>query len=239
MGYTAVQIMIEPSVLKTKSPFFIIAKNFFIFGLLWILSSFLYGVFDYESYSSIFIYLISFYAIYFFGYLISKPILADLDSNTLNRVKFLSLIFFALYYVIIPLRFFLFDINSELYGFRVGFGFVFPLWTLTPIFITNLKNKFYIYLCVLLCAIEVIFWVMFFKMSGSEFYKRPSSVAMFTSSLVFALTFPWYLSWLREIDINKWVLPFFFKEDRFISKLISWVVIGLGSLFMFLFYLFF
>jgi len=239
MGYTAVQIMIEPSVLRTKSPFSIIAKNFFIFGLLWILSSFLYGVFDYESYSSIFIYLISFYAIYFFGYLISKPILADLDSNTLNRVKFLSLIFFALYYIIIPLRFFLFDINNDLYGFRLGFGFIFPFWTLTPIFITNLKNKFYIYLCVLLCALEVIFWVMFFKMSESEIYKRPSSVAMFTSSIIFALTFPWYLSWLREIDINKWVLPFFFKEDRFISKLISWIVIGLGSLFMLLFYLFF
>ncbi|YCO58459.1 hypothetical protein ACL9Z5_001740 [Acinetobacter calcoaceticus] len=167
----------------------------------------------------------------FFGYLISKPIVLGLDFNTLNRVKFLSLIFFALYYIIISLRFFLFDINNDLYGFR--FGFVFPFWTLTPIFITNLKNKFYIYLCVLLCALEVIFWVMFFKMSESEFYKRPSSVAMFTSSLVFALTFPWYLSWLREIDINKWVLPFFFKEDRFISKLISWVVIGLGSLFMF------
>ncbi|MEN8405689.1 hypothetical protein [Acinetobacter seifertii] len=232
-------VVIEQSVLRTKSPFFIIAKNFFIFGLLWILSSFLYGVFDYESYSSIFIYLISFYAIYFFGYLISKPILTDLDFNTLNRVKFLSLMFFALYYVIVPLRFFLFDINNELYGFRLGFGLVFPLWTLTPIFITNLKNKFYIYLCVLLCAIEVIFWVIFFKMSESEFYKRPSSVAMFTSSLIFALTFPLYLYWLREIDIKKWVSPFFFKEDRFISKLISWVVIGLGSLFMFLFYLFF
>ncbi|MEO9278504.1 hypothetical protein ABFY81_01145 [Acinetobacter sp. WA-87] len=232
-------VVIEQSVLRTKSPFFIIAKNFFIFGLLWILSSFLYGVFDYESYSSIFIYLISFYATYFFGYLISKPIVLDLDSNTFNRVKFLSLIFFALYYVIIPLRFFLFDINNELYGFRVGFGFVFPFWTLTPIFITNLKNKFYIYLCVLLCALEVIFWILFFKMSGSEFYKRPSFVAMFTSSLVFALTFPWYLSWLREIDINKWVLPFFFKEYRFTSKLISWIAIGLGSLFMFLFYLFF
>lgn len=231
--------MIEPSVFRTKSPFFIIAKNFFIFGLLWILSSFLYGVFDYESYSSIFIYLISFYAIYFFGYLISKPIVLDLDSNTLNRVKFLSLIFFALYYIIVPLRCFLVEIHHGLYGFRLGFGFVFPFWILTPIFITNLKNKFYIYLCVLLCALEVIFWVMFFKMTESEFYKRPSSVAMFTSSLVFALTFPWYLSWLREIDINKWILPFFFKEDRFISKLISGVVIGLGSLFMFLFYLFF
>jgi len=231
--------VIESSVLRTKSPFFIIAKNFFIFGLLWILSSFLYGVFDYESYSSIFIYLISFYTTYFFGYLISKPIVSDLDSNTLNRVKFLSLIFFTLYYVIVPIRCFLVEIHHGLYGFRLDFGFVFPFWTLTPIFITNLKNKFYIYLCVLLCALEVIFWVMFFKMSGSEFYKRPSSVAMFTSSLVFALTFPWYLSWLREIDINKWVLPFFFKEDRFISKLISWVAIGLGSFFMFLFYLFF
>jgi len=231
--------VIESSVIKEKSPFFIITKNFFIFGLLWILSSFLYGVFDYDSYSSIFIYLISFYAIYFFGYLISKPILADLDSNTLNRVKFLSLIFFALYYVIVPLRCFLFEIQHDLYGFRLFFGFVFPFWTLTPIFITNLKNKFYIYLCVLLCALEVIFWKLFFKMSESEFYKIPLSVGMFTSSLVFALTFPWYLSWLREIDINKWVLPFFFKEDRFISKLISRVAIGLGSFFMFLFYLFF
>lgn len=46
MGYTAVQIMIEPSVLRTKSPFFIIAKNFFIFGLLWFLYLFLYGVFN-------------------------------------------------------------------------------------------------------------------------------------------------------------------------------------------------
>ncbi|MFI8146838.1 hypothetical protein [Acinetobacter sp. ABJ_C5_2] len=232
-------VVIEPSVLRTKSPFFIIAKNFFIFGLLWILSSFLYGVFDYESYSSIFIYLISFYATYFFGYLISKPIVSDLDSNTLNRVKFLSLIFFTLYYVIVPIRCFLVEIHHGLYGLRLMFGFIYPFWILTPIFITNLKNKFYIYLCVLLCALEVIFWILFFKMSGSEFYKRPSSVAMFTSSLVFALTFPLYLSWLKKIDINKWVLPFFFKEDRFISKLISWVVIGLGSLFMFLFYLFF
>ncbi|MEQ1081302.1 hypothetical protein [Acinetobacter seifertii] len=232
-------VVIEPSVLRTTSPFFIIAKNFFIFGLLWILSSFLYGVFDYESYSSLFIYLISFYATYFFGYLISKSVVIDLDYNTLNRVKFLSLIFFALYYIIVPLRCFLVEIHHGLYGFRLVFGFIFPFWTLTPIFITNLKNKFCIYLCVLLCALEVIFWILFFKMSGSEFYKRPSSVAMFTSSLVFALTFPLYLYWLREIDINKWVLPFFFKEDRFISKLISWVVIGLGSLFMFLFYLFF
>lgn len=231
------KILIELSVLRTKSPFFIIAKNFFIFGLLWVLFLFLYGVFDPESYFFIFIYLISFYATYFFGYLISKPIVSDLDSKTLNRVKFLSLIFFALYYVIIPLRFFLFDINNDLYGFRLGFGLVFPFWTLTPIFITNLKNKFYIYLCILLCALEVIFWVIFFKMSDSEFYKRSSSVAMFTSSLIFALTFPWYLSWLREIDINKWVLSFFFKEDRFISKLISWIAIGLGSCFMLLFYL--
>lgn len=233
------QIMIEPSVIRTKSPFFIITKNFFIFGLLWILSLFLYGDFDTKSYFFIFIYLISFYATYFFGYLISKPIVADLDSNTLNRVKFLSLIFFTLYYVIVPLRCFLVEIHDGLYGFRLGFGFGFPFWTLTPIFITNLKNKFYIYLCVLLCTLEVIFWILFFKISGSEFYKRPLSVGMFVGSLIFALTFPWYLSWLREIDINKWVLPFFFKEDRFISKLISWVAIGLGSFFMFLFYLFF
>ncbi|MDS7929707.1 hypothetical protein RMB13_09490 [Acinetobacter sp. V102_4] len=231
------EIMIEPSVPRTKSPFFIIAKNFFIFGLLWILSLFLYGIFEYDSYFSIFIYLISFYATYFFGYLISKPIVLDLDSNTLNRVKFLSLIFFTLYYVIVPLRCFLFDIHNDLYGFRLVFGFVFPFWTLTPIFITNLKNKFYIYLCVLLCALEVIFGILFFKMSESEFYKIPLSVGMFVGSLIFALTFPWYLSWLREIDINKWVLPFFFKEDRFISKLISWVAIGLGCFFMFFFYL--
>jgi len=231
--------MIEPSVLRTKSPFFIIAKNFFIFGLLWILSLFLYGDFDTKSYFFIFIYLISFYATYFLGYLISKPILADLDSNTLNHVKFLSLIFFTLYYVIVPLRCFLVEIHDGLYGFRLGFGFVFPFWTLTPIFIINLKDKFYIYLCVLLCALEVIFWILLSKMSGSEFYKRPLSVAMFVDSLIFALTFPWYLSWLREIDIKKWVLPFFFKEDRFISKVISWVTIGLGSCFMFLFYFFF
>ncbi|PIL61537.1 hypothetical protein, partial [Acinetobacter baumannii] len=184
-------------------------------------------------------YLISFYATYFFGYLISKPIVADLDSNTLNQVKFLSLIFFTLYYVIVPLRCFLVEIHDGLYGFRLGFGFVFPFWTLTPIFITNQKNKFYIYLCVLLCALEVIFWILFSKMSGSEFYKRPLSVAMFVSSLIFALTFPWYLSWLREIDIKKWVLPCFFKEDRFISKIVSWVTIGLGSCFMSLFYFFF
>ncbi|WP_228156337.1 hypothetical protein [Acinetobacter seifertii] len=76
-------------------------------------------------------------------------------------------------------------------------------------------------------------------MSGDEFYKRPSSIGMFAGTLIFALTFPLYLSWLKKIDINKWVLPFFFKEDRFISKLISGVVIGIGSLFMFLFYTFF
>lgn len=172
---------------------------------------------------------------YLFIYLVSML----LDDNSVKRVGDLSLILFFLYYIIVFPRYYFLDGDHDLYGFRLGFGFVFPFWTLTPIFITNLKNKFYIYLCVLLCVLEVIFWVMFFKMSESEFYKRPSSVAMFTSSLVFALTFPWYLSWLREIDINKWVLPFFFKEDRFISKLISWVVIGLGSLFMFLFYLFF
>ncbi|WP_430613832.1 hypothetical protein [Acinetobacter baumannii] len=137
----------------------------------------------------------------------------------LNQVKFLSLIFFTLYYVIVPLRCFLVEIHDGLYGFRLGFGFVFPFWTLTPIFITNQKNKFYIYLCVLLCALEVIFWILFSKMSGSKFYKRPLSVAMFVSSLIFALTFPWYLSWLREIDIKKWVLPCFFKEDRFISMI--------------------
>lgn len=232
-------VVIEPSVLRTKSPFFIIAKNFFIFGLFWILSLFLYGVFDYESYFSIFTYLISFYAIYFFGYLILKPVVTDLDYDSVKRVSNLSLILFALYYVIVPLRSFLVEIHDGLYGLRLMFGFIYPFWILTPIFIINLKNKFYIYLCVLLCALEVIFCILFFKMSGSEFYKRLSSVAMFTSSLVFALTFPLYLSWLKKIDINKWVLPFFFKEDRFISKLISGVVIGLGSLFMFLFYLFF
>lgn len=229
--------VIESSVIKEKSPFFIITKNLFIFGSLWVLFLFLYGIFDPESYFSIFIYLINFYITYFFGYLIFKPIVTNLDSNTLNRVKFLSLLLLALYYIIVPLRCFLFDINNDLYGLRLGFGFIYPFWILTPTFITNLKNKFYIYLCVLLCALEVIFWILFFKMSGSEFYKRPPSVGMFVSSLIFALTFPWYLSWLREIDINKWVLPFFFKEDRFISKLISWVAIGLGCFFMFFFYL--
>lgn len=58
-------VVIEPSALRTKSPYFIIAKNFFIFGLLWILSLLLYGNFDPESYSSIFIYITSFYATYF------------------------------------------------------------------------------------------------------------------------------------------------------------------------------
>lgn len=232
-------VVIEPSPLRTKSPFFIIAKNFIIFGLLWILSLFLYGVFDYGSYSSIFIYLISFYAIYFFGYLILKPVVTDLDYDSVKRVSSLSLILFALYYVIVPLRSFLVEIHHGLYGLRLMFGFIYPFWILTPIFITNLKNKFCIYLCVLLCALEVIFWILFFKMSGSEFYKTPLSVCMFAGVLIFALTFPLYLSWLKKIDINKWILPFFFKEDRFISKLISGVVIGLGSLFMFLFYLFF
>ncbi|WP_406565097.1 hypothetical protein [Acinetobacter calcoaceticus] len=231
--------MIEPSVLRTRSPFFIITKNFFIFGLLWILSLFLYGGFDPESYFSIFIYLISFYATYFFGYLILKPLVADLDDNSVKRVGNLSLILFALYYIIVFPRYYFLDGDHDLYGFRLMFGFIYPIWILTPIFIANLKNKFYIYLCVLLCALEVIFWILFFKMSGSEFYKRPLSIAMFAGSLIFALTFPWYLSWLREIDINKWILPLFFKEDRFISKLISWVAIGLGSCFMFLFYFFF
>lgn len=232
-------VVIEPSVLRTKSPFFIIAKNFFIFGLLWILSLFLYGVFDYESYSSIFIYLISFYAVYFLGYLILKPVVTDLDYDSVKRVSNLSLILFALYYVIVPLRGFLVEIHDGLYGLRLMFGFIYPIWILTPIFITNPKNKFYIYLCVLVCALEVIFWILFFKMTGSKFYKDPLSVSMFAGNFIFALTFPLYLSWLRKIDINKWVLPFFFKEHRFISKLISWVVIGLGSFFMFLFYLFF
>lgn len=228
--------MIEPSVLRNKSPFFIITKNFFIFGFLWILSLFLYGNFEYESYFSIFTYLISFYATYFFGYLIFKPILTDLDDDSVKRVRNLSLILFAFYYVIVPLRSFLVEIHDGLYGLRLMFGFIYPFWILTPIFITNPKNKFYLYLCVLLCALEVMFWILFFKMSGPEFYKRPSSVGMFAGTLIFALTFPLYLSWLRKIDINKWVLPFFFKEDRFISKLISWVVIGLGSVFMLLFY---
>ncbi|MEQ1110094.1 hypothetical protein [Acinetobacter seifertii] len=232
-------VVIEPSVLRTKSPFFIIAKNFFIFGLLWILSLFLYGVFDYESYSSIFIYLISFYAVYFLEYLILKPVVTDLDYDSVKRVSNLSLILFALYYVIVPLRGFLVEIHHDLYGLRLMFGFIYPIWILTPIFITNPKNKFYIYLCVLVCALEVIFWILFFKMTGSKFYKDPLSVSMFAGNFIFALTFPLYLSWLRKIDINKWVLPFFFKEHRFISKLISWVVIGLGSFFMFLFYLFF
>ncbi|MDK4793767.1 MAG: hypothetical protein OC189_17335 [Acinetobacter sp.] len=232
-------VVIEQSVLRTKSPFFIIAKNFFIFGLLWILSSFLYGVFDYESYFSIFIYLTSSYATYFFGYLIFKPVVTDLDDNSVKRVENLSLILLVLYYTIVPLRSFLVEIHHDLYGLRLMFGFIYPIWILTPIFITNPKNKFYIYLCVLVCALEVIFWILFFKMTGSKFYKDPLSVSMFAGVLIFALTFPLYLSWLKKIDINKWILPFFFKEDRFISKLISWVVIGLGSLFMFLFYLFF
>lgn len=235
------QVVSEPSVLRTKSSFFIITKNFFIFGFLWILSLFLCRNFDYESYFSIFIYLTNFYITYFFGYLIFKPIVRDLDHDSVKRVKNLSLILFVLYYTKVPLRSFLFGIPHSLYDYRIGIGFVFvyPFWLLTPIFITNLKNKFYIYLCVVLCVLEVISGILFFKMSGDEFYKRPSSVGIFAGTLIFALTFPLYLSWLKKIDINKWVLPFFFKEDRFISKLISGVVIGLGSLFMFLFYLFF
>lgn len=230
-------VVIEPSVLRTKSPFFIIAKNFFIFGLLWILSLFLYGVFDYESYSSIFIYLISFYTTYFFGYLILKSVVTDLDDNSVKRVRNLSLILFSLYYVIVFPRYNFLGGDHDLYGLRLMFGFIYPVWILTPIFITNPKNKLYIYLCVLLCVLEVIFWILFFKISGSKFYKNPLSVSMFAGTLIYALTFPLYLFWLRKIDINKWVLPFFFKEHRFISKLISWVAIGLGSSFMFLFYL--
>ncbi len=123
-------VVIEPSVLRTKSPFFIIAKNFFIFGLLWILSLFLYGVFDYESYSSIFIYLISFYAVYFLGYLILKPVVTDLDYDSVKRVSNLSLILLVIYYIIIPLRCFLVEIHDGLYGLRLMFGFISPFWIL-------------------------------------------------------------------------------------------------------------
>ncbi|EXH13975.1 MULTISPECIES: hypothetical protein [Acinetobacter] len=231
--------MINSSIIRKKSSIFIIIKGFFIFGLIWLLSLVLYGLINFESYYSSIIYLINFYITYFIGYFVFKNVIGSSDCNDVDRVKYLSLILFFIYYIIVFPRYYLLEGKHDLYGFRLIFGFIYPIWILTPIFITNPKSKFYVYLCILLCTLEVIFWILFFKMSGSEFYKRPSFVSVLISSFIFALTFPWYLSWLRKIDIKKWTFPFFFKENSFISKLISWVAIGFGSFFMFLFFFFF
>ncbi len=59
-----------------------------------------------------------FYAVYFLGYLILKPVVTDLDYDSVKRVSNLSLILLVIYYII-PLRCFLVEIHDGLYGLRL------------------------------------------------------------------------------------------------------------------------
>lgn len=183
-------------------------------------------------------YITYFYFAYLLGFCILKQVyIRNKDNICFDKVRVLIYFLLVAYYFLIFFRYYFFDIEHDLYGFRLMLGFIYPFWILTPLFLFNSKVKFNVYLCIVLCIVEIIFWFLFFKISGSDFYKRPTFVSVMISSLIFTLTFPRYLSWLQKIDVDKWVAPFFIKQERILSKVISWLAIVLGGLFMFLFYL--
>ncbi|MFC3171639.1 hypothetical protein [Acinetobacter vivianii] len=232
---------------EKDSPFTIILKGFSTFGLIFIFSGFYLGFsIELYSYTGLNIdnvaltvwYLSYFYISYLLGFCILKQVyIRNKDNISLDKVSILIYFLLAAYYFLIFPRYYLFDGKHDLYGFRLMLGFIYPFWILTPLFLSNSKVKFNVYLCLVLCIAEIIFWILFFKVNISDFYKRPNFLIVVISSLIFTLTFPRYLSWLQKIDVDKWVAPFFLKQERILSKVISWLAIVLGGLFMFLFYL--
>ncbi|WP_332605354.1 hypothetical protein [Acinetobacter sp. ESBL14] len=231
---------------EKDSPFAIILKGFSTFGLIFIFSGFYLGFsIELYSYTGLNIdnfalavwYLSYFYISYLLGFCILKQVyIRNKDNICFDKVSILIYFLLAAYYFLIFPRYYFFDGKHDLYGFRLMLGFIYPFWILTPLFFSNFKTKFNVYLCVFLCIAEIIFWFLFFKTSGFDFYKRPTFVSVMISSLIFTLTFPRYLSWLKKIDVDKWVTPLFLKKERAISWIISWIAIVSGGLFMLLFY---
>ncbi|WP_333977667.1 hypothetical protein [Acinetobacter colistiniresistens] len=182
-------------------------------------------------------YITYFYVAYLLGFCMLKQVyIRNKDNIYFDKVRALIYFLLAAYYFLIFPRYYFFDGKHDLYGFRFMLGFIYPFWILTPLFLSNFKVKFNVYLCIVLCMAEIIFWFLFFKISGSDFYKRPTFVSVMISSLIFTLTFPWYLSWLQKVDVDKWVAPLFLKKERAISWIISWIAIVSGGLFMLFFY---
>ncbi|GEM_PF-2066357 len=222
-------------------------KSFAIFGLIFILFSFFSGLsVGLYNYSGLeldgiaqFIWCITyFYFAYLLGFCLLKHVyMRNKDNISFGKVEILTYLLLAAYYLFVFPRYYFFNGKHDLYGFRFILGFIYPFWILTPLFFSNFKAKFNVCLCVFLCIGEIIFWFLFFKIGGSDFYKRPTFVSVMISSIIFTLTFPRYLSWLQKIDVDKWVAPFFLKQERIISKMLSWIAMVLGGLFMFLFYL--
>ncbi len=238
--------MMKAHSIEIKKSYSIVFKAFNVFGLIFLLFSFFLGLsvelYNYSGLESDDIalaiwYITYFYVAYLLGFCMLKQVyIRNKDNIYFDKVR--ALIYFLLaayYFLIFPLYYF-FDGKHDLYGFRFMLGFIYPFWILTPLFLSNFKVKFNVYLCIVLCMAEIIFWFLFFKISGSDFYKRPTFVSVMISSLIFTLTFPWYLSWLQKVDVDKWVAPLFLKKERAISWIISWIAIVSGGLFMLFFY---
>jgi hypothetical protein len=232
---------------EKDSPFSIVLKGFSTFGLIFVFSGFYLGLsIELYSFSGLNVdnvalvvwYITYFHVAYFLGFCILKQVyIRNKDNICFDKVRVLIYFLLVAYYFLIFLQYYFFDMKHDLYGFRFMLGFIYPFWILTPLFFSNFKTKFNVYLCIFLCIAEIIFWFLFFKTGGSDFYKRPTFVSVMISSLIFTLTFPRYLTWLQKIDVDKWVAPLFLKQERIISKMLSWIAMVLGSLFMFLFYL--
>lgn len=239
--------MMKTCSIEVKKFYPIVFKCFTIFGLIFVLFSFFLGLsvglynysgLELDGIAQFIWYITYFYFAYLLGFCLLKHVyIRNKDNISFGKVEILIYLLLAAYYLFVFPRYYLFNGKHDLYGFRYMLGFIYPFWILTPLFLSHSKVKFNVCLCVMLCIVEIIFWILFFKINISDFYKSTNFVIVLISSLIFTLTFPWYLSWLQKIDVNKWVAPLFFKKERFISKVISWIAIVLGGLFIFLFYL--
>lgn len=239
--------MMKKNPIEAKKSYLVILKSFTVFGVIFLIFGFLLGVslgvnnysgLEFDNIAQFIWYIIYFYLSYLLGFFIFKQVyIRNKGDFYFNEIKFLAYFLLFFYYFAVLFRTDFLNTNNIFYGFRFMLGFICPFWILMPLFLTNVKSKIDVYFCVLICVAEIIFWVVYFKIDGSDFYKSPNFVIVLMSSLIFTLTFPWYLSWLQKIDVNKWMAPLFFKKERFISKVISWIAIVLGGLFIFLFYL--
>lgn len=224
----------------------IIFKGFFVFGVIFLFSGLFLGLlYELYGYSNLEVdnmaltlwYIFYFYCSYFFGYCFLKNIYdRNFDCVNLNQVFNWVLLLLVAYYLVILKRYYFDDVKHGLYGLRLYFGFIYPFWILTPIFILKKKSGFYAYVCAALCIVEATFWFLLFKLNGSTFYESPSFTGMLISSAIFSLSFPWYVIWLQKIDFKKYTSLLFIKKYKFISRAISLIGIFLGGIFMFLFY---
>lgn len=232
--------------IEAQSPLFFILKCFSTFGLIFLCSVFYLSIsinlyelsgLKIDSLALTVWYLSYFYLSYLFGFCILKMIHLRNTNIDFAIVKVLVYVLVSIYYLVLLLRYYSFDIKHDMYGFRVILGYIYPFWMFTPLLFSNFKVKYHLYFLIILCVAEILLWFLFFHTNSSNFYEEPFVyVCVLISSLIFIVTFPWYVSWLNTINIHKWLSPFFLKEENIISKLISWVVIVIGVLFMFLFF---